>query len=347
LIAWLACSRAPAPAADAAPPAGPLALQGGVVVGTGPADLLIEEGRITAVGTVDTEGATVVDVSGRFLVPAAIDSHVHLAYLPQADAMADGGVAAAVDLASPIGWLATRPTVPRILASGPMVTAVDGYPVTSWGAGGYGTECADAAAAAAAVASHHAAGAQVVKLPITGPPVLDEAARLAAVEAAHGLGLDVVSHALGDGDAAAAAAAGVDWLAHTPTGPLSEATVAAWAGRGVISTLRAFGGSETAVANLAALRAAGAVVLYGTDFGNTATAGVDGEEIALLQRAGLTSAEILASMTSSPAAAWGWTDLGVIEPGRAASLLVLTEDPLVDPTALARPDQVYLDGRLR
>lgn len=348
MIALLACAQKPVVAApDAQPPPGPVVFVGGAVVGLGVSDLRVDNGVITAVGTVSTDGATVVDVAGRFLAPGLIDSHVHLAYLPRADEMADGGVVAAVDLASPLGWLATRPTTPRILASGPMVTAVDGYPVTSWGAGGYGTECADADAAAAAVAAHHAAGAGLIKLPVTSAPVLDAAARGAAVATAHALGLPVVSHALSDADAAAAAADGVDWLAHTPTAPLSQATVAAWSGRGVIATLRAFGGSPDAVANLVALRAAGATVLYGTDFGNTTTTGADAAEIALLQAAGLTPANILAAATSAPAAAWGWDDLGSLEVGKAGSLLVLAEDPLVDPTALARPEAVYIDGVAR
>jgi imidazolonepropionase-like amidohydrolase len=36
-----------------------------------------------------------------------------------------------------------------------------------------------------------------------------------------------------------------------------------------------------------------------------------------------------------------------VAPGKAASLLVLTEDPLVNPLTLATPEQVWIDGRVR
>jgi imidazolonepropionase-like amidohydrolase len=104
----------------------------------------------------------------------------------------------------------------------------------------------------------------------------------------------------------------------------------------VISTLRAFGGSKAAVANLRALRDAGATVLYGTDFGNTTTPGIDGDELALLAQAGLDGAAILAAGTSTPAAFWGLEGFGRIEIGAEAHVLVLDADPTVDPTTLSR-----------
>jgi imidazolonepropionase-like amidohydrolase len=318
-------------------------LAGGTVVGVGPADVEIDGGRIVAVGTA-AAGVPTVDVSGAFLTPAVIDSHVHLAYLPEGDALAAGGVAAVVDLASPTSFLAADHAPLRFLGAGPMITAPGGYPTQGWGRGGYGIECADADAAVAAVDTLHGLGVGVVKLPVTSAPVLDAEALAAAAARAHSYGLPVATHALFDADASAAATAGADVLAHTPVEALSDATIAAWRGRAVISTLGAFGGSSAAVANLAALHDAGLTVLYGTDFGNSRTAGIDGDELALLGRAGLTPAEVLAAATSAPATFWGFTDLGSITPGKAASLLVLRADPLVDPTALAAPSAVYLDG---
>jgi imidazolonepropionase-like amidohydrolase len=342
---WLALACARTPAAEI--PAGShYVLRGGTVVGIGSADVEIVEGRIVAVGEVP-EGPESVDVSGRWIVPAFVDSHVHLAYLPQAAAMADGGVAAAVDLAAPLDFLAADPSPLRLIRSGPMVTAVGGYPTRSWGSDGYGLECADAAAAIAAVGTLADAGAGVIKLPVTSAPVLDDAALAAAASAAHDRGLKVASHALSDGDAARAAAAGADVLAHTPTDVLSEATLDAWSGRAVISTIRAFGGGAGAVANLRALRERGTTVLYGTDFGNTRVPGIDGEEIELLIAAGLDGAAILEAGTSAPAAYWGFEDLGEIAPGKSASLLILAADPLQDPRALVSPERVILEGVAR
>jgi imidazolonepropionase-like amidohydrolase len=319
-------------------------LRGGTVVGLGKLDVALRNGKIAEMGPGVGAGLPVVDITGSFVVPAFVDSHVHFAYLDRVAAMADGGIAAAVDMAAPLESIG-RPTPPiRVLWSGPMVTAVGGYPLNSWGAAGYGWPCTTPADATSAVDLLKAAGAGLIKLPVTEAPQLDDAALAAAASEAHASGLKVASHALGDVEAARAAAAGADLLAHTPVEPLSDATVAAWAGKTVVSTLRAFGGSADAIENLRRLRAAGTVVLYGTDFGNTRTTGIDGEEVALMVAAGMNGRAILDAGTKIPAAYWGWTDLGAVEPGKPASLLVLPRDPLVDPSVLARPDQVWIGG---
>lgn len=319
----------------------------GHVVGLGVADIRVVAGKISAVGSLEAgPGDTVIDLGGRWVAPAFIDSHVHLVFAPAAAEFAAGGVAGAVDLAAPVAIFGADMDPLRLLATGPMVTAKLGYPTQSWGANGYGIECADAAAATAAVEQLVGLGAAAIKLPVTEPPQLDDDALAAAVKRAHVYGLPVVSHALSDAQARRAALAGADVLAHTPTEALSQATLAAWSGRAVISTLRAFGGSATTIANLKALRTAGVTVLYGTDFGNTSTPGIDKIELTLLQQAGLTPQEILAAGTSAPAARWAGFGgaLGAIAAGRDASFLVLAADPLVDPLTLASAEAVYLRG---
>jgi imidazolonepropionase-like amidohydrolase len=308
-----------------------------------PVDIVVNGGTIAAIlpaGEGRAQDREVVDGDRRLVVPAFIDSHVHLLYLPEAAAMGAGGIAAAVDLAAPMRFFETDFGDIRVIGTGPMVTARGGYPTQSWGAGGYGLECADAGEAVAAVEALAAAGAVAIKLPITGEPVLDEDALRAAASRAHELGLRVASHALRSAEALLAAEVGVDVLAHTPVETLSEEAISAWADRAVISTLRAFGGSETAVDNLRRLRAAGAVVLYGTDFGNTRTAGIDPDELSLLRSAGLDSGAILTAATSAPAAFWGLDGLGSLDVGDDASFLLLSDDPFADPTAFASGEVV-------
>ena len=341
------CATAGAPPIDVVtvvPSAGPFTLTGLTAPGGAAQRIAIADGRITAVGPA-ASGGPEVDLAGYFVAPAFIDSHVHLTYLPRAAEMAAAGIAAAVDLAAPIGSLAAPPTELRLLGSGPMVTAVGDYPTQGWGAGGYGIECATTAEAIAAVDLLADAGAALIKVPLHGEPELTPQMLAAVVDRAHARGLKVVAHALFEDGALRAAAAGVDALAHTPVQSLSDAASQAWAGRVVISTLRAFGGSEAAIESLRRLRAAGAMVLYGTDFGNTRTAGIDGDELALLESAGLDGAAILAAGTWDAAAFWGLDDLGALAVGKAASLLLLDADPHVDPSTLARPAGVLLDGR--
>ena len=290
-------------------------------------------------------GASVIDVSGRWIVPAFIDSHVHLAYYAVAEDLVRAGVVGAVDLAAPERFVSPPASRGgRVVWAGPMVTPLQGYPTRSWGAGGYGAECADRAECEGVVERLVGAGAGVIKVPVGQGPDHDGSVLAGIVERAHALRRPVAAHALGEDGAARAAAAGVDVLAHTPTAALSEATVAAWAGRAVISTLSAFGGRDTTIDNLRRLRAAGATVLYGTDLGNTRTVGIDPEELRLLQAAGLDGAAIIEAGTRAPAQRWGLADLGTLEPGRSASLLVLDADPAADPSALARPEQVWIDG---
>lgn len=316
---------------------------GATLPGVGVRDVEIRGRQIVAVGDV-APGTKRLDASGRFLVPALIDSHVHLAYLPKREELARGGVAGAVDLASPQAFLSEAHAPISLVASGPMITKSGGYPTQSWGKDGYGLEVDTPAAGANAVASLHGLGARVVKVPLDSGPTLDDATLAAVIEAAHARGMKVAAHALEQAHAARAAKAGVDVLAHTPLEPLDAPTLEAFGGRAVVSTLSAFGGAE-ARANLKALRARGTKVLYGTDFGNTTVTGASTSEIAELLLAGLEPKAVLDAMTVVPAEHWGLSGLGSIAPGKNASFLLLDADPLLDPRVLAKPSEVWIDGK--
>lgn len=351
LFTFLACmggsAESATPTPDTAPSITPEPVTGLVELramapGGAPVVLRMRDGRF-----VDEDGPpdTMLEPAG-FVVPAVIDAHVHIVYYPQAVALARSGVAAAVDLAAPLDAVGSTRGQLEVVWAGPMITATSGYPTQSWGSDGYGLEVADADAAVAAVEQLHSAGVGVIKVPLTGSARLDAGALSAVVTAAHGHDLPVAMHALGDDDAAAAATAGADILAHTPTQALSDATVSAWSKGTVISTLVAFGNQDATRDNLAKLHAAGATVLYGTDLGNTRTAAIDAQELQALQSAGLTPAEILHAATRGPADTFKLTELGALEVGRRASFLVLDKDPLTDITSLATPREVWLDGAL-
>ncbi len=275
---------------------------------------------------------------------SVIDSHVHLAYWPVADQLAAAGVAAVVDLGAPLAALG-QPAPLTVLGAGPMLTRGGGYPIDAWDPGGFAVGCDDEACVTAAVVAAADRGARVIKV-VTGDDGLAPPLVARAVDDAHRRGLRVAAHALDDLAAAAAAHAGCDLLAHTPVAPLTDATITAWRGRAVISTLAAFGGRPTTVDNLRRLRAAGATVLYGTDLGNTRTAGVDGDELALLAAAGLDGPAIVEAMTAAPARFWQLAELGRAEAG-AGSYVVLDRDPRVDPGAYLNPRAVFVRGQRR
>ena len=336
------------------------ALVGGHIVGYGKATLIVRDGRIEQIPS-DAPSSTlrVVNITGHYIVPAVIDSHVHLAYRFSAAELARGGIAAAVDLAAPISFLSQDLKPQRTMRTGPMVTAITGYPTQSWGSDGYGLEISGVQAARDAVDRLQAAGAQFIKIPVgdaTGggalsmaknPSILSVQEMAAIADQAHAPGMRVVAHAVNDVDVQRAAATGGDILAHTPTELLSAKTVKAWSGRAVISTLAAFPDLAAPAENVRRLRAGGATVLYGTDMGYTTFTGINPQEIGLLRKAGLDNKAILAAGTAIPAQFWGFgDDLGTLAVGHSASSLILNADPERDPLTLSRPLAVYLDGLL-
>jgi len=335
---------------DVAPPT-QLLLVGAHVVGTGDPSVegtvqsvLVRDGFIVALGaSAEAAAGNAVqrNMTGRWLAPGFIDSHVHLAYWDVAGRLPEGGIVGAVDLGAPFGRFFDRDWRPlQVVGAGPMITAVGGYPTTSWGSDGYGVECATAEEVIAAIDAAFDAGARLVKIPIGAGPDLPNAALVAAIGEAHRLELPVAVHALNDVSARKASTLGADILAHTPVEALQEGTVQAWSTRTVITTLNAFGGSATTVDNLRRLRAAGTRVLYGTDLGNSRAAGIDPKEVELMQAAGMDGVAILASATSIPAQVWGFAELGSIAVGKRALLLVLTADPRVDPLTLGASIEV-------
>ena len=167
------------------------------------------------------------------------------------------------------------------------------------------------------------------------------------VRRAHALELPVAAHALSNAAVHEAGRLGIDVLAHTPVETMDDAALGVWRSRTVVSTLAAFGGRDTTVGNLGALYRLGATVLYGTDLGNTSTAGIQEREIRLLMDAGLDGRAIVASGTSNPAEFWGLTRFGRLAAGAAAGLLILDENSYLSPLTLARPHRVIIQGRIR
>jgi hypothetical protein len=67
-------------------------------------------------------------------------------------------------------------------------------------------------------------------------------------------------------------------------------------------------------------------------------------ELELLVRLGLSPREALAAATSNYSAQFHWNELGLIEPGRRADLLILSADPTVDIGNTRKIRSVILDG---
>ncbi len=320
--------------------------------GPRPGAVALAGGRIAGLDELPRRGARTLDATGLLLVPSFIDAHVHLslAGAPAEVARAElrGGLAAVLDLGGPERLLPLDLSPLRVRFAGPLLTAPGGYPTRSWGRDGYGLELASPADARQAVQRLAKAGARFAKLAFDARFALlaKEVARAAADEA-HRLGLRVAAHALEADAVRRALGAGADVLAHGPAEQLPEDLVREVGVRRmwVISTLRAFGGGAEALDNLRRLRAAGARVVYGTDLGNDRTApGIDADELALLQQAGLSPREVIEAATSAAAELLGEPDLGHLRVGAAGCLLGVPDGSLDDVRLLARPALVLMDG---
>lgn len=106
---------------------------------------------------------------------------------------------------------------------------------------------------------------------------------------------------------------------------------------------------EQGVANLERVHAEGITVATGTDAGNPGTAHGPSifREMELMARAGMTPMEVLVASTRNAARAMGrGGDLGTVEPGKKADLLVLDGNPLEDLAAASSVATVVKGGEV-
>jgi len=99
--------------------------------------------------------------------------------------------------------------------------------------------------------------------------------------------------------------------------------------------------------NLRKLRDAGITIVMGTDAGNIGTLHGPSiyREMRLMQESGMTPLEILRAATTNGALVLGKPkDLGVVEAGRLADLVLLDADPLADSGNLAKVNRVIKNG---
>jgi len=101
-----------------------------------------------------------------------------------------------------------------------------------------------------------------------------------------------------------------------------------------------------AARQLNAFFAAGGDVLFGTDAGYTDIFDTT-DEFKWMSRAGMDYEQILASLTTTPAQRFGYSEhTGTIAKGYDADLAVLKDDPAKDPTAFAKVRYTVRRGKV-
>ena len=193
----------------------------------------------------------------------------------------------------------------------------------------------------------------------------------AAVETAHGLGRRVAAHAHGIEGIRNAVAAGVDTIEHGTYLHQDPSVAAQMAERGIalVPTLKAGalladppgpGIPAEIVEKARAARdhtgrsfrlamEAGVPIAMGTDAATSFNYhGENADELALMVEAGMTPRQAITAATSTAARALGRDhELGTLQPGLLADLIVIRGNPVVDVSLLRQPPQaVFLGGRL-
>lgn len=331
-------------------------------------------------GVVRTEPVRdAVDVTGGWIMPGLVDAHCHVGLesggavppeVAEQHALADRA-AGALLLRSPgsptdTRWMDDRPDLPRLIRAGHHIARPRRY------LRGYGDEV-EPAELIAAVEQQLPRSDGWIKLvgdwidrgagdltPLWPAEVLRP-----AIDRAHELGLRVTAHVFGEEAAAELVRAGIDALEHG-TGITDE--IIPWMAEhqvALVPTLIQLDNFEsfaaageakypryaahmrslyaTRIRRFGAARDAGVPIYAGTDAGGYQPHGRIVDEVIAL--AALFGTEYALAAASWRARQWlGRPD--VLAEGTPADLIVLDEDPRVDPAVLRRPRHVVLRGRV-
>ncbi len=367
------------------------------------ASVIIRSGRIEAVkeGYVQIEGARVINLSHETVLPGLIDCHVHLTFpalnksvardpsrLTTADYALAGVVHARQTLEA--GFTTVRDLGadseaifslqkaiqsgqipgPRVLAAGGLISVTGGHgdilgypePIHDLLVGE--SLCNGPYDCRRAVRSQIAAGADVIKIAVTGggadaggnedaAPEMEADEVQAIVQVAHAHGRKVAVHAHGTAGILLALNAGADSIEHGGFANAEAISLLRAHDTTLVPTLSVLDriAKEIATAspkdqprmrafldkmpgNIGAAYRAGVRIAFGTDAGITEHGGNAGE-FAWYVRIGMTPTAALQTATVNAARLLGLEkEIGTIEAGKSADLIATTRDPLADVAAL-------------
>jgi imidazolonepropionase-like amidohydrolase len=349
------------------------------------AAIAIRDGRIAAVGSAATLRfaleTPVRELPGTTFLPGFVNAHVHTWELAddQLRGWTEVGVTTVRDLSGPLDLLVARrdafaasgdATMPRLLVAGPMVTVPSGHPLPIYGLSNRVVTVRGPEDAAAQTARLIDAGVDVIKIAVsgrtdTGWPELSDAEIRAITEAAHARGVRVTAHVDRAVALRRAVLNGIDDAAHMPRDRMGDDLIGEMVARNValVPTIDVYEGlaeqrgNETEWRrtvlpvmedNLARFVAAGGILALGDDYGNPRVAlGMPLPEIRHWLNAGLAPMQIIVAATHGGAIVCGLEgEIGQLQPGMVADILVVDGDPLHDIEALGRARLVIRHGNV-
>lgn len=335
------------------------------------ATVILKGDKILAVGSGDTidlpKGAKVIDLKGATILPGFINAHVHDAYnADHLEAWAREGVTTVRDMNS--GALENPFHVrdqllkdnknARLVSVGPMLRTENGYGSLTV------TSPEDAKEKVNDLVER---GADLIKIGIEdeqGPrswPLFSQEDVNAIVEVAHAKDVYASAHVSTTEHVLMALEAGVDDLAHMAVDHVDDEliqqvidqdvywipTLELWSG---VSNLHHIMWDVTAMRNLYQFVSQGGKIALGTDYDGYIfefEIGMPMIEIRLMAEAGLTPMQIIVAATKNAAYVCGLKDqLGTIEKGKIADLLIVEGNPLEDLEVLRKVRYVVHNGEL-
>ncbi|HSB67553.1 MAG TPA: amidohydrolase family protein [Anaerolineales bacterium] len=382
LMLALLCSACSAPTLAPTPTLSQASLvltHGTLIDGTGAppvkdATLVVGNGHILAVGPASQvylpSDVRVIDLSGAYILPGFINAHVHDAYDEgRLETWAQAGVTTVRDESiintsititealSLRDQLAISPRYARLVTAGYMITVPGGYGML---------EVSSPEEARQEVNLELEKGVDQIKLAlesgyagVTNLPLLTTDELAAIVEAAHAHGSQVTAHITESRYLPLLLEAGVDDLAHVPAGIITKAQMQELIDKNIyvvptLTVFEAYGGLQVATSTLANLVNAGVSIAMGNDYTLVPQNNFDHFELGMpmhelirMNEAGMTLMQIVVASTNNAAHVCGLdNELGTLEVGKIADILVLRADPLQDLSALTQVKMVIHSGEI-
>jgi len=333
--------------------------------------LIIQGDRISAVGSKEDikipRGAKVIDLKGSTILPGFINAHVHFAMFDEQNlsAWAQGGVTTVrdeaivssrklEDLMMQRDAASQDPQFARVISAGYMMTVPAGY-------GDMFVNSADDARQK--VFEELNAGVDLIKISMedgyagrSGLPKLTDEEIAAIISTAHERGTLVSGHITQAEYLEILVRAGVDDIAHVPYDIVPDEVWEEMVAKDIymtptFSVYRNYGAPiPICVVNLQKFVAQGGQVALGNDYGGGPgefELGIPMYEVEQMSAAGMTPMQILVASTKNAAVVSGIEDqIGTLEPGRIADILVVSGDPLHDLQNLRNIRMVIHNGTI-
>ncbi len=342
--------------------------------------VVVKDGKIWGLGKEQNfsvpRGVQVFNAKKGYILPGLIDTHTHISNTKHLQPWMMAGVTTVRDLGGPKGIILARKwtrsdTEPRLVVSGPILTVPGGYPIPAWGDKSALT-INNPRDAAIVVEGLIEEGVDVIKIAVTEGmdkqpwPTLSMDEIKAITSTAHKHGIKVAAHVLRAKDARRAIEGGVDQLAHDVIDELPQELLMTMVDKQIIMipTLEVLmqgvekstqfteqerrEARENLLLNVKRFAALGGSIALGDDFGVVGVAmDLPMQELQLMQQAGLTPMQVINSSTQIAARALAKEgELGTLEAGKTADILVTKNNPLQDLRNLTPARGVMFKGKV-